>query len=86
MKNRVSSLWQLIPSSNSLVVKIALVNKLEKNNQVKPVLTGVSKYLDLIKDEPKLSRVSKYVARQALEAKQCLVVETSVDRYMRSRS
>jgi len=67
------------------LAKQALVNKLEKNNQVKPVFTGVSKYLDLIKDEPKLSRVSKYVARQALEAKHSSVVETSVDRYMRSR-
>lgn len=69
--------------------KQALLAKLEKPAvvAVKPELTGVAKYLQNQDSLPKISRVTKYMARQALANKQHKIemIETSVDKYMRTR-
>lgn len=68
--------------------KQALLAKLEKPAVVvKPELTGVAKYLQNQENLPKISRVAKYMARQAIAQKQKVdVMETGVDKYMRSRA
>jgi hypothetical protein len=69
--------------------KQALLAKLEKPVVVaKPELTGVAKYLQTQENLPKISRVAKYMAKQALANKQhkIEIIETSVDKYMRTRT
>lgn len=69
--------------------KQELLAKLEKPVVVvKPELTGVAKYLQNQENLPKVSRVAKYMARQALASKQqkIEIIETGVDKYMRTRT
>lgn len=67
--------------------KQALLAKMEKPAVVKTELTGVAKYLEIQDSLPKVSRVTKYMARQTLANKQKIeMIETSVDKYMRSRA
>ncbi|MDD5274455.1 MAG: hypothetical protein PHR16_00030 [Methylovulum sp.] len=73
------------------MAKQALLVKFKKEQQivVKFESTGVARYLKYKESLPQASKVAKYMARQAIEAKQNLVVpvmiETSVDRYMRTQ-
>jgi len=62
------------------------VAKNEKPKAIIIELTGVAKYINSQENLPKVSRVSKYLARQSAVSKpQPVIMETGVDRYMRHR-
>lgn len=68
----------------------ALLNKDEKQLVKTVTVTGVEKYLLQQESLPKVSRVAKYITRQSMMLKpiglESVVIETSVDRYMRNRT
>ena len=69
------------------MAKQALVAKQAKQNEVQIEVTGVAKYLIHQESMPQASRVAKYVARQDIASRlKPVVVETGVEKYMRSQS
>lgn len=66
----------------------AFLTKQAKQARGEKVITGVSKYLQQQASLPKVSSVSKYIKKQTLESapKVEIKVETSVEKYLRSRS
>jgi hypothetical protein len=58
-----------------------------KQTKEPAILTGVAKYLDDQAKLPQISRVAKYMARQALVEKQNPEsIETGVQKYMRRQA
>lgn len=72
------------------MAKQALLAKKEEQIVVKFEATGVARYLKHQEELPQVSKVARYMARQVIAAKQKqvmpVIIETSVDRYMRSQS
>jgi hypothetical protein len=78
-----------LPQPSRVAKYVAKQAALAEKNQATHIIksTSVAQYLKLQEELPQSSKVEKYMARQALIEKQKpIVIETSVDRYMRHQA